>query len=494
MVSSCVFTFNTMHKDPMTTLLWFRQDLRTADNPALQAAAERGAVLPIFILDTSDPHPLGGASRWWLHHSLSGLEEKLGKLACFEGDPRHLIPQIAQDCGAEAVFWNRCYDGHTVERDSDIKADLTERGLEARSFKASLLFEPWEVRNQSGGPFKVYTPFWKNIRDRDIEPPLPEPEGLGRGLEVRTLEGAQSIASLKLLPSRPKWAKGWEELWDIGESGAQARLKAFLDSDLKGYKTLRDRPDLPNVSRLSPNLHFGEISPRQIWHQVQERIGRNPELEADGWKFLSEVVWREFAHHLLFEFPKLPDENWRDTFDAYPWAENESYLTAWQKGLTGYPIVDAGMRELWQTGYMHNRVRMIVASFLIKHLGISWKAGEAWFRDTLVDADLANNAASWQWVAGSGADAAPFFRIFNPMIQGAKFDPQGDYVRRWVPELAALDTKYLHAPFDAPDSSLKRAGITLGETYPKPIVDHASARAAALEGYEKVKEAGQTAG
>ncbi|NVK32910.1 MAG: deoxyribodipyrimidine photo-lyase [Rhodobacteraceae bacterium] len=476
----------------MTTLVWFRQDLRVADNPALFEAAKLGPVVPVFVYEdaseTGNVHPLGGASQWWLHHSLEALEKTLGSLVLLRGDARHVIPDLARTVGAGAVFWNRCYDGHAIERDTQIKSDLRDMELEVKSFNSALLFEPWEVRTKNGGPFKVYSPFWNAVKDRDIDPPLPAPEKL----RIKDCSEGQTLADLKLLPENPDWAQGWNELWSVGEKGAQQRLHEFLKNDLEDYKTLRDRPDCPNVSRLSPHLHFGEISSRQIWRQVQDEMAATPEVSKDGWKFLSEIVWREFSHHILYEFPELPWRNWRSSFDAYPWSANETYLTAWQKGQTGYPIVDAGMRELWQTGYMHNRVRMIVASFLIKHLGISWKEGEAWFRDTLVDADLANNSASWQWVAGSGADAAPFFRIFNPMIQGAKFDPNGDYVRKWVPELKDLETKYLHAPFDAPAEKLEAAAIDLGRTYPSPIVDHATARKDALDGYEAVKAASNT--
>ena len=299
--------------------------------------------------------------------------------------------------------------------------------------------------------------------------------------------------ALGLLPVKPNWAEGWEDFWQPGEAGARIRLGAFLKTGLDGYGALRNRPDLPNVSRLSPHLHFGDISPRQVWHETQAVMDKNSALAGDGMKFLSEIAWREFAHHLLYHFPALPSDNWKPAFDAYPWRESDGDLKRWQKGQTGYPIVDAGMRELWQTGYMHNRVRMIVASFLIKHLRLHWRHGEAWFRDTLLDADLANNSAGWQWVAGSGADAAPYFRIFNPISQGEKFDPEGNYVRSWVPELKALDTQYLFAPFDAPGEAMKKAGVVLGETYPLPMVDHAKARKAALDGYEAVKQAGQDA-
>jgi deoxyribodipyrimidine photo-lyase len=475
----------------MTTLVWFRQDLRIKDNPALYEAARNGQVLPVFILEpaeqTGETHPLGGASRWWLHHSLKALKEDLPGLVLLKGSARHLIPEVAKEAGVEAVFWNRCYEPHAIERDTDLKSSLKDDGYEVKSFKASLLYEPWEIETQSGGPYKVYSPFWKAARQIEIDDALPAPEKL----EIADYDGGEGLESFGLLPKKPNWAKGWEDLWTPGEAGASERLASFLQEGLKGYGKLRNRPDLPNVSRLSPHLHLGEISPRQIWHETQEVMDKKSSLGDDGMKFLSEIAWREFSHNLLYHFPKLPSENWRSTFDEYPWKEPDGELEKWQQGQTGYPIVDAGMRELWQTGYMHNRVRMIAASFLIKHLRLHWRHGEAWFRDTLVDADLANNSAGWQWVAGSGADAAPYFRVFNPITQGEKFDPDGEYIRKWVPELRDLETQYLFAPFDAPAEALKKAGIDLGKTYPKPLVDHAKAREAALEGYEAVKKAGQ---
>lgn len=477
----------------MTTLVWFRQDLRIEDNPALSEAAKRGKVLPVFILETraqsGESHPLGGASRWWLHHSLAALKADLPGLVFLRGSARHLVPELAKQFRVDAVYWNRCYEPHAIERDTDLKAALKDDGFDVKSFKASLLFEPWEIETKSGGPFKVYSPFWKTAQQHQTPQPLPAPQSIDC---VATDEG-EALEGLGLLPTKPNWAAGWEDLWRPGAKGARQRLATFLEDELEGYGNLRNRPDLPNVSRLSPHLHFGDISPRQVWHATQQAMDADGGLAKDGQKFLSELAWREFSYHLLYHFPGLPSDNWRPAFDAYPWRDAPEDLARWQKGETGYPIVDAGMRELWQTGYMHNRVRMIVASFLVKHLRLHWHHGEAWFRDTLLDADLANNSASWQWVTGSGADAAPYFRIFNPITQGEKFDPEGSYTRRWVPELKDLETKYLFAPFEAPRSVLEDAGVKLGETYPKPIVSHSSARQAALDGYEAVKQAGQNA-
>lgn len=474
----------------MTTIVWFRQDLRTTDNPALVYAAARGRVLPVYVLDESVPpngRPLGGASRWWLHHSLAALKRDLPGLVLVDGDPREVIPKLVKRVHATSVVWNRCYEPYAIERDTAIKTVLTAAGIEGRSFNGSLLHEPWEIETGSGGSFKVYSPFWKAALRKPVPKPMPAPK-----IEAVPYDGsgiALEALALALTPAKPNWAAGWAELWTPGEAGARTRLDAFLESSLAGYGDLRNRPDLAHVSRLSPHLHFGEISPRVIWHRTQVRAARDGHLAKDADKFLSEIGWREFAHHLLYHFPMLPERNWKSAFDAYPWADDAKALAAWQRGRTGYPMVDAGMRELWATGYMHNRMRMVVASFLVKHLRIDWRHGERWFWDTLLDADLANNAASWQWVAGSGADAAPYFRIFNPIEQGRKFDPQGRYVRLWCPELAKLPDAVLHAPFEAPAETLAGAGVRLGETYPSPIVDHAAARRAALAGYEAVKQA-----
>jgi deoxyribodipyrimidine photo-lyase len=471
----------------MTSIVWFRQDLRLSDNPALAHAAQRGPVIALYVLDETRPpagRPLGGAARWWLHHSLAALAKSLGRLVLLRGDPVVVVPEFARRVAAKGIFWNRCYEPFAIARDTAIKSALSAAGFDVASFNASLMFEPWEMKTLGGGPYKVYTPFWRACLKAPIAAPSSTPD-----LHVaHPADMGESLESLNLLPQRPNWAKGFETEWQPGERGAQQRLNAFLESGLDGYAELRNRPDLPNVSRLSPHLHFGEISPRQVWPATQMHAERQPERRRDAEKFLSELGWREFAYHLLFHFPLLPEKNWKPAFDAYPWQQDDAVLKTWKRGQTGYPVVDAGMRELWKTGYMHNRVRMIAASFLIKHLRLDWRQGEAWFWDTLVDADLANNAAGWQWVAGSGADAAPYFRIFNPMEQGRKFDPDGAYVREWCPELARLPNAHIHAPFEAPADILRGTGIVLGRDYPRPIVDHAQARAAALSGYQAIKK------
>ncbi|MCM0019577.1 MAG: DNA photolyase family protein [Tagaea sp.] len=463
-------------------LVWFRQDLRLADNPALREAIAAGApVIPVYVLDDATPGAWapGGASRWWLHRSLDALVrglEKLGlRLILRRGAAQACLAKLIAETGAAGVYWNRCYEPFAVARDKAIKAELEARGLAAKSHNAGLLFEPWTVKSKTGTPFRVFTPFWKACLAGEAPPvPVPAP---ARATPPATWPASDALDDWALRPTKPDWAGGFS-VWTPGEAGAQARLAGFVERALDGYAGARDRPDIEATSRLSAHLHFGEISPRQCFH-----AGRRSE------KFLAELGWREFAHHLLFHIPDLPETALRAEFRGFPWRDDDAKLRAWQRGRTGYPIVDAGMRELWQTGWMHNRVRMIAASFLVKHLLLPWPAGQAWFWDTLVDADLASNSASWQWVAGCGADAAPYFRIFNPMLQGAKFDPGGVYVRRFVPELAGLPDRYLHAPWEAPADALRAAGVELGVDYPHPIVDHGEARARALAAFQSLKEA-----
>ncbi|MGK2741424.1 cryptochrome/photolyase family protein [Tepidicaulis sp. LMO-SS28] len=469
-------------------IMWFRQDLRLADNPALNAAAESGApLIPLFILDEDVMQP-GGASRWWLHHSLAALAKSLDKkgvsLVLRKGRAEEALLALIEETGAKAVYWNRCYDPRAVARDKKLKEELRGMGVGAESFNGGLLTEPWTLKTKAGEPFKVFTPFWKALQQVNIPAPLKAPARLEEGPKVKS----DKLEAWTLVPSRPDWAGGLRETWTPGEEGARTRLEHFLDNRLRDYAAKRDLPAVEATSGLSPHLHWGEIGPRQIWAAVETAFRSDAAQTKAGSAFLRELAWRDFSHNLLFNWPTLETENWKDEFDGFPWEENRKGFKAWTKGETGYPIVDAGMRELWHTGYMHNRVRMITASFLIKDLLIHWKEGAAWFWDTLVDADAANNAASWQWVAGSGADASPYFRIFNPVLQGEKFDPEGDYVRRWVPELARLGSAYIHKPWAAPDAALKKAGVVPGTTYPRPIVDHAKARDRALAAYKKIKK------
>lgn len=471
-----------------SSLCWFRDDLRLADNPALAAAAAHGPVLCLYILDeTAGRRPLGGAARWWLSRSLAALagavEAKGGELVLMRGDPAALIPEAAAESGVDLVTWNRRYEAAAVELDTSLKAKLASTGAKAESFNANLLNEPWEVKTAAGTPMKVFTPYWRAARARG-EPAAPQSapsriEALPLPAALRKY--AVTLESLGLEPDKPDWAIGLREAWTPGEAGARAALGDFLDGPIRGYGEERNRPDKVATSRLSPHLRFGEIGPRQIWHAAQLAAHAEPTLRSDVDKFLSEVGWREFSYHLLFHNPDLATANYNSRFDAFPWRKDGKALKAWQRGLTGYPIIDAGMRELWTTGWMHNRVRMIVASFLIKHLLTDWRQGEAWFWDTLVDADPANNPANWQWVAGSGADAAPYFRIFNPVTQGEKFDPRGAYVRRWIPEIARLADDAIHRPWKAPAAELDAAGIELGQTYPRPIVELDFGRRRALD-------------
>ncbi|MCG8543345.1 MAG: DNA photolyase family protein [Alphaproteobacteria bacterium] len=479
---------------PIPNIAWFRQDLRLADNPALTAAVQAGGpVIPLFILDEESPgvRPLGGASRWWLHGSLTALADDLASLGATlvlrRGPATDVIAAITAETGAAGVYWNRLYEPTAIERDKIIKARLTETGIEAQSFNAGLLWEPWNITTKAGSPYGVFTPFWKALLAKgEPAPPLPRPDRMPGHADAIA---SDRLADWRLLPTKPDWAGGLREMWTPGEAGAGDVFARFRDACIPAYPTARDIPGQPGTSRLSPHLHFGEIGPRQLWHAVRTwaQAQAEPEVDTGAMAFLRELGWREFNHHLLFHRPDLPTANVNAKFDAFPWQHEERALSAWQQGRTGYPIVDAGMRELWHTGWMHNRVRMITASFLVKHLLIDWRDGEAWFWDTLVDADLANNAANWQWVAGCGADAAPYFRIFNPIRQGERFDRDGAYVRRWVPELAALPDKYIHSPWTAPPEVLAQAGLRLGDTYPEPYVDHGHARQRALAAYEQVK-------
>lgn len=462
-------------------IVWFRCDLRVSDHPALYEAAKTGApILPLYIRDSAAEKPLGGASRWWLHHSLTRLSEDLDalglELRIITGDPEISLLSIAKDIGAQQVFWNRRYDAYGVAKDTAIKTLLDEEGIAASSFKGNLLSEPWEMKTGSGGWYKVFTPYWRAcLAGSPPSEPLPAPKD---PMPCRADIGAVNIADLDLLPTNPDWSGGLSDRFTPGSAAAKSALTQFLENAVESYPEDRDRPAKHGTSRLSPHLAFGEISPREIW-AVCEDSGK------DCGKFLAEIGWREFSYVLLFYNPKLGSENYKPAFDGFEWREDAAGLTAWQDGMTGYPMVDAGMRELYATGWQHNRVRMITASFLIKHLLIHWTEGEKWFWDTLVDADPASNAASWQWVAGSGADASPYFRIFNPFTQGEKFDPEGDYIRRWIPEIGKLPKKYIHRPWDAPKNVLDYAGVTLGKTYPKPIVEHKSARERALAAYKK---------
>ncbi|MDJ0778699.1 MAG: deoxyribodipyrimidine photo-lyase [Gammaproteobacteria bacterium] len=461
-------------------IAWFRQDLRLVDNPALRAAAEHARVLPIYILDDAGAGDWarGAASRAWLHRSLSSLDRSLDAgLRCFAGDAGDVLAKLTRDLPVTAVYWNRCYEPWRRERDTRIKQTLIDAGLDCRSFNASLLWEPWEIEKESGGPYRVFTPFWKKGCLRAAPPPAPLPAPERLELYRDALSAAGTVDDLDLLSS-VDWHTPMLAHWQPGEAGAAARLEEFCVAMVGDYQQLRDFPAQPGTSRLSPHLHFGELSPRQAWQRADQARFEANDDGVDG--FLRELGWREFSYHLLYHFPQLPEANFNNRFDAFAWESDAEGLRAWQRGQTGYPIVDAGMRELWQTGYMHNRVRMIVASFLVKNLLLHWREGERWFWDCLVDADLASNSASWQWCAGSGADAAPYFRIFNPLLQSEKFDRDGEYIARYCPELAGLPPRWRHKPWQADAATLAAANLRLGEDYPRPILDLKMTRERAL--------------
>ena len=473
------------------TIHWFRQDLRLSDNPALCAAAATGAVVPIYILDdeTAGQDRMGSASRWWLHHSLAALNLALdGKLLFFRGDAATILANLVTQIEAGGVYWNRCYEPWRITRDTALKKRLGDLGVTVESHNGSLLWEPWDIAKQDGTPYRVFTPFYRRgcLSATPPRQPLGPPASLDLWqADGKALTGASDLGGLGLLP-RHQWQDNIARHWTPGETSAQARLDDFVRNGLAGYKEGRNFPAKQNVSRLSPHLHFGEISTNQAWYAVRD-VADSGRLESDADNFLSELGWREFSHSLLYQFPELPRANLQAKFDGFPWADNPDHLAKWQRGQTGYPIVDAAMRELWQTGYMHNRLRMVVGSFLVKNLRLHWHHGEAWFWDCLVDADLANNSASWQWIAGCGADAAPYFRVFNPVTQGQKFDPDGTFTRRFVPELAKLPVKYLFNPWEAPAPILADAGVVLGENYPRPIVDVKQSREAALAAFASLR-------
>jgi deoxyribodipyrimidine photo-lyase len=481
---------------PQTALLWLRRDLRLADNPALhEAMSGFERVLPIYIHapDEESPWPQGAASRWWLHHSLTALAADLQKhgseLAVVRGPSLETLLETARRVGANAVLWNRLYDPATRERDARIKTSLRASGLRCESHNALLLSEPWETRTSGGEPYRVFSAFWRKtapglagLRPGGLPPrfaPPPDTDHPG---------GATAIAGLGLLPTIP-WDQGLAERWTPGEQGALERARTFVSGPLTDYGQGRDLPAQTGTSSLSPHLHFGEIGPRQLLELIAGRLGATDAPEAEH--YVRELVWREFAYHLLYHFPATTDQPLNPQFERFPWRAPGQHddLEAWQRGRTGVPLVDAGMRELWHTGWMHNRVRMVVASYLTKNLLLPWQEGSRWFWDTLVDADLASNTLGWQWSAGCGADAAPFFRIFNPVRQGERFDPDGAYVRRWCPELSRLPNQHIHQPWAAPEPVLRAAGVRLGRNYPHPLVDLGESRKAALAAYAELRGA-----
>ena len=473
-----------MNKKPLH-IHWFRRDLRLSDNPALAKCAVNGDVLPIFILDdcNAGSQEPGAVSRVWLHHSLLALNKSLnGALRVFKGNPIEIIPKLISETGANGVYWNRCYEPWQMERDRIIKLTLRDKNIECESFNGSLLWEPWDILKKDGTPYKVFTPFYRRgcLSAKEPRIPISPPDDIT--LSNKKI-GMNDINDLELLPNL-RWDQEVFEGWDIGEKAANLKVIGFIENRLHDYKDGRNFPSKKNVSRLSPHLHFGEVSPNQVWYTASHpKYMNSTGLD----HFLSELGWREFSHSLLYFFPNLPTESLQTRFETFPWIEDLDLLVRWKEGNTGFPIVDAGMRELWRTGYMHNRVRMIVGSFLVKNLRLHWNNGLDWFWDCLVDADLANNSAGWQWIAGCGADAAPYFRIFNPVLQGEKFDKDGIYTKQFVPELKDLPNKYLHCPWTAPETVLKAANVCLGKSYPHPIVDLKQSREAALKAFSDMK-------
>ncbi len=474
-----------MHK---LSIHWFRQDLRLQENPSLNFLLNNSeSIILLYIVDTSQKNEwgMGAASKWWLHHSLNKLNDDLiskgSNLIVRRGDPLKILEEISKENDISLISWNRTYEPYSIDRDTKIKSNLKKLNITCESFNSSLLMEPWEYQNKSGKPYKVFTPFWNNLQ-KILHPKAP----LKKIIQIKTPGTIYSlkIEDLNLLP-KIKWDKDFYSQWEPGELGAQNNLTHFL-KNIDHYKDERDYPSNLATSKLSPHLHFGEISPREIWRLTEQsfKAGDSKTIEP----FLRQLAWREFATQLLFHFPKSTKEPLRLEFTKFPWTNNKKHLELWKKGATGYPIIDAGMRELWATGTMHNRVRMLVGSFLVKNLLIHWVKGAEWFWDTLVDADLANNTMGWQWVAGSGADAAPYFRIFNPITQSEKFDKEGLYIKKWVPELGEMPAKIIHAPWLQSDETLASYNVFLDKNYPKPIIQLKETRENALEAYQELKK------
>jgi deoxyribodipyrimidine photo-lyase len=470
------------------SVVWFRQDLRLQDQQAWEDAVQKGGpIIPLYIWAPEEEGEWipGSAAKWWLHHSLCSLESDLRRIGSSlilrQGSSVDSLLDIIRETGADAVFWNRRYEPAAVKRDATVFASLQQEGVKVHVSNSSLLYDPWTILTKEGKPYQVFTPFWKACLVHGEPCPFPSKNQHPICFQGRLF--SEKLSSFALLP-KLSWDCGLIQQWTPGTQGAMQLLDETVQGVIPDYLDHRNRPDLRGTSLLSPHLHWGEVSPRVVWHAVRQKWGSHPGAEG----FLRQLIWREFAYTLLFHFPRTAQEGLKKEFDFFPWKKDKRLLKAWTDGKTGYPIVDAGMRQLWQTGWMHNRVRMIVASFLVKDLLIDWREGARWFWDTLVDADLANNTLGWQWVGGCGADAAPYFRIFNPVLQGQKFDQDGDYIRRWIPELNSLSNRWIHCPWEAPESELKQSAIVLGETYPLPIVDHVVVRKKALEAYRRMRK------
>ncbi len=472
-------------------IVWFRKDLRLHDNPTLWEAAKQGIIIPVFIWSKEEEreYATSEAARWWLHHSLIVLEKELVshglRLILRRGNSFEQLTSICEQTKADAIFFSERYEPSSMRNDRMIVVKLRACANEVRSFSPNLLFRHSDLLNQKNEPYKVFTSFWKRTLRESVKRPLPIPANI---VPYRRAIPSVQVEGLRLLPEN-NWHEKFHKYWVPGEKGAIAQWEQFKDEGLRRYIEGRDIPSAQSVSMLSPHLVWGDISVRSIWHSAKRYIDEQSDkcIRSDVDAFLRQMIWRKFAYYQLIHFPKMLHAPLRDQFKEFPWQVSDKNLLSWQKGFTGYPLVDAGMRELWETGAMHNRVRMVVASFLVKHLLISWVNGSDWFQETLVDFDPASNAIGWQWVAGSGIDAAPYFRIFNPILQSRKFDSHGLYIRKWVPELEQLPSKYIHEPWKAPENILLEAGIGLGKSYPLPIVDHTVARMRALEAYAHVK-------
>lgn len=479
--------------DKQPTIVWFRQDLRIIDNPALTFAADNGSIIPVYIYDDNAPAnaELGGASKWWLHHSLISLNKSLNnQLLIRKGNPLEILQALAAEFDANAVLWNRLYEPWQRERDEKIKTSLRQLDIGAKSFNGSLLWEPMSVLKKDETPYKVFTPYYRKGCLTRQAPRFPMTAPKPMHIHEDAKFNAEELKKLELIPEI-SWYKDIEAMWQPGETGAANRLQRFINEAATSYQNDRNVPAVKGTSLLSPHLHFGEVSPNQAWYAILGAFDNafdNKDIDV----YLSELGWREFSYYLLFHWPEIQHKNFNSKFDHFRWRKSENDLQAWQKGMTGIPIIDAGMRELYQTGYMHNRVRMVVGSFLVKNLLIDWREGERWFWDTLLDADMASNSAGWQWVAGSGADASPYFRVFNPILQGEKFDKEGEYVKQYCPELSKLPNKFIHKPWEASKEILKACGVELGKTYPEPIVDLKVSRNRALEEFAELKQYAQT--
>ncbi len=475
-------------------IVWFTQDLRLADNACLHSAVSSGhPIVPVYILDDVTPGPLapGRASRWWLQQSLASLTSSIealgGGLIIRRGEASTILGQLVEQTNAQAVYFSRGYAPWSGELEDKIAAACSSAGADCKRFSGFLLHEPESIRTATNGPYKVFTPFSQKCLSRDLER-VPRPAPAAIRFHQEKVPGIHP-GDLDLYRPQPDWAARFQERWSPGEIGAREKLRHFLQHGVAEYPQARDRPAVYGTSRLSAHLHFGEISPLQCWTATRHAAATAQHSIDRGCRtFEKELLWREFSYHLLHHWPALPTDPFKPEFAGFPWLNDTAKLQCWKQGLTGYPIVDAGMRELWATGWMHNRVRMVVASFLVKNLRVAWQQGEQWFRDTLVDADIGANSASWQWVAGCGADAAPYFRIFNPVLQGEKFDKEGAYVRQWVPELRAIPAKFIHKPWLAPTELLAGSGVELGTTYPRPIVDLGETRDAALAAYKTIRQ------